>query len=82
MVLYGTLIFLIALFIQNRYLKLGLQLILGSCILLIGISRVYLGVHFPSDIIGGFSLGLGWLLLSYPYYQKQRFIWRFKNKQL
>lgn len=82
MVLYGTLIFFVPLFIQNTYLKRGVQVLLGICIVLIGMSRIYLGVHFPSDIVGGFSLGLGWLLLTYPYYQKQRFVWRFKNKQL
>lgn len=32
--------------------------------LLIGLSRIYLGVHFPSDVIGGFSFGLTWLFIS------------------
>jgi undecaprenyl-diphosphatase len=33
-------------------------------ILLIGISRIYLGVHYPSDVLGGFIAGGGWLLIS------------------
>ena len=32
-------------------------------ILSIGFTRIWLGVHYPSDILGGFSLGLFWLSL-------------------
>jgi undecaprenyl-diphosphatase len=33
-------------------------------ILAVGFSRVYFGVHFPSDVLGGFALGFGWLGLT------------------
>lgn len=81
MVLYGTLICILPLFVKNKTLQTVLQIALICLIIIIGTSRIYLGVHFPSDILGGFTLGLGWLLMTYPIYQKQRFIWRFKNKQ-
>lgn len=70
--LYGTIIILLPLFIKKKPLTRLLQLLLGVGILFIGISRIYLGVHFPSDILGGFCFGLSWLLITYPIYLKFR----------
>ncbi len=36
----------------------------GLTILCVGFSRVYFGVHFPSDVLGGFAAGFGWLGLT------------------
>lgn len=36
----------------------------GLAILTVGFSRIYFGVHFPSDVLGGFAAGFGWLGLT------------------
>lgn len=41
-----------------RWLAVALA---GSFALLVGVSRIYLGVHYPSDILGGFAAGIAWV---------------------
>lgn len=81
MLFYGTLIVILPILISNPRLRLAAQILLGLLILLVGISRIYVGVHYPTDILGGYLLGTAWILGTYPTFQKRRFIWRFQGKQ-
>jgi membrane-associated phospholipid phosphatase len=58
---YGFLIFLAARYKMNPFLKVFLIILLSFMILSIGISRIYLGVHYPSDVVAGFIGGLIWV---------------------
>ncbi|MEP2279013.1 phosphatase PAP2 family protein [Maribacter sp.] len=62
MAFYGFLIFLVTKFNIQKVIKYILIAVLILVILSIGISRIYLGVHFPSDIAGGFIAGFIWVV--------------------
>ncbi len=62
MALYLTLGVLIAGSLERRALRLYVVAASAGLALLIGVSRVYIGVHYPSDVLAGWTLGLGWAL--------------------
>lgn len=59
-IFYATLAYFVYHFTKQKLLSIAI----GSCclllILLIGFSRVYLGVHYPSDVLAGFIAGFWW----------------------
>jgi undecaprenyl-diphosphatase len=59
---YGALAWLVNARIQNKSLRILIWSLAVSLALLIGLSRVYLGVHYPSDIIAGFAAAIVWIL--------------------
>jgi undecaprenyl-diphosphatase len=61
---FGLLIYFIWQAEMNRYLRVLLIICLVLLILVIGFSRIYLRVHYASDVIGGFCAGIIWLTLS------------------
>jgi undecaprenyl-diphosphatase len=63
-IVYLTLGALLAQLVEWRWLKAYLLGVALSLTLLIGVTRVYLGVHYPTDVLGGWMAGLGWALLS------------------
>lgn len=69
--LYTMLILLICRYIKNAPAKIALSLICATLAVLIGFSRVYLGVHYAGDVIGGWLLGLSISLFIYFLWEKR-----------
>lgn len=68
MLLAGLLIFYSTVSIQNRWLRGGIVTFLSSLISLTVISRLYLGAHWPSDILGSILFAIPTLFIFYKIY--------------
>jgi undecaprenyl-diphosphatase len=76
---YGLLIFLVWENVNNRVWRWVLTVLLLIFILLIGFSRIYLRLHYFSDVIAGFAGGIIWLTLSLWVIRK---IERYSRKEI
>ncbi|HML35905.1 MAG TPA: phosphatase PAP2 family protein [Bacillota bacterium] len=63
LIFYGILIFLCRRYVKNKTAANLATALLSCLILAIGFSRIYLGVHYPTDVLGGWALGVCVLML-------------------
>ncbi|MGE3271336.1 MAG: phosphatase PAP2 family protein [Chloroflexota bacterium] len=66
--IFGFLIFLVLISVGNAVLRRTLVALLAVVPLTIGLSRVYDGAHWPSDVLGGYLIGGVWLALTIELY--------------
>jgi undecaprenyl-diphosphatase len=59
-VVYPTLGSLLTRLVEHWRLKIYFLAVAMLLTVLIGVSRIYLGVHYPTDVLAGWMLGLGW----------------------
>ena len=70
-VCYGALLLVFLPVLEDRWRRAAI-VVTGILILAIGFSRLTLGVHFVSDVLGGYALGAAWLAASVAAFE----IWR------
>jgi undecaprenyl-diphosphatase len=69
--------FLAAIFIpqlKSRSQRFAAWTLVAIIIVLVGFSRVYLGVHYPTDVVGGWLVGLAWLSAVIALYPDRRVV--------
>lgn len=80
---YSVLAWLIATRINSKLLRISIWSSAMLLTLLIGLSRIYLGVHYPSDVIAGYAAAVIWLstiiLINFMLKKRHSF---FKNKSV
>ena len=65
--LFGVLIILTILLVKSKFWKTLLIIIWALFPILIGYTRIFVHVHYPSDVFGGWIEGITFVLLSYSF---------------
>ena len=67
---FGVLIFLALKHLKSKPIKIILTVLFGFAIVLMAFARIYLGVHYVSDVLAGLLLGLAFVLVFGIIYNK------------
>jgi undecaprenyl-diphosphatase len=61
---YGMLAFVLARLLRSRLHRLAVVLVATLIVLGVGLSRIFFGVHYPTDVLGGYLAGGAWQIIS------------------
>ena len=67
---YGALAIAASRSMQSAAMKTGLWIATVLLVLAIGGTRIYLGVHYPSDVLGGYLVAIAWIAVVLSVYQR------------
>jgi undecaprenyl-diphosphatase len=67
---FGFMLFLAHVLLKRGPLRDALRILPGLLIVMVGVSRVYLGAHWPSDVVGAYLAGGLWLMIMIEVYRR------------
>lgn len=73
-VLYGFIMYIVSKLKINKYLRFTIISLFSSLIILIMMSRIYLGVHYASDVFAGMSLSIAYLILMIDLLERRKYL--------
>ncbi len=76
---YGLLAYFLFRAVKSKLVKIFIVIISSCLILAIGLSRIYLGVHWPTDVLASYAAGAAWLSVLITAMEIRR---KFKNHRL
>lgn len=75
-IFYGLIIYYVCKYIKNKKLRYALVSLLSLIVVMIGISRIYLGVHYATDVVAAYIFGIVYLIvyikLSNKFFKKEK----------
>lgn len=75
---YGGLVIAAARSMRSGAIKIGIWLATVFLVLVIGGTRIYLGVHYPSDVLGGYLVAIAWIAIVLSAEQRMG-SWRYRS---
>lgn len=72
--MYGILLYLVIKSKWNKKIKIPLIILLSILPILVGISRIYLGAHFVTDVIGAFIVSIIFILIEVYFIEKNEWL--------
>ena len=69
---YGAFAIVLSRALPSVWVRIGVWVVTALLVLMIGAARIYLGVHYPSDVVGGYLVAIAWTAMALAVCQRRR----------